>query len=254
MPKLYSYVVARDYGFAPNPFYGFCTLATCKPEIRRTAIAGDWILGTGSRSRQRDAHVVYAMRVSEAMTFNEYWRDLRFRDKRPDMHASIRKAFGDNIYHRNDATGRWHQVDSHHSREDGTPNCRNLEHDTRVDRVLVSDDFIYWGGHGIEIPVAFRLDVCKAGPGHKCKFPTELVAECIAWLGSLDVAGYRGDPLEWDAKIMALPWDKRRRMPPFRRASTVAVRSAIDGLKEFGRSHSLRGLSVRRMIEEGRRY
>ena len=33
--KLYSYIVARDFGFAPNPFYGFCTLATCKPKIAK---------------------------------------------------------------------------------------------------------------------------------------------------------------------------------------------------------------------------
>ena len=33
--RLFSYVVARDYGFAPNPFYEMCTLATCKPRIRK---------------------------------------------------------------------------------------------------------------------------------------------------------------------------------------------------------------------------
>src|SRR5712671_5339411 len=33
--RLYSYVVARDFGFAPNPFFGVCTLATCKPDIRK---------------------------------------------------------------------------------------------------------------------------------------------------------------------------------------------------------------------------
>ena len=33
MPKSYSYVVARDYGFAPNPFNGILTLAACKPVI-----------------------------------------------------------------------------------------------------------------------------------------------------------------------------------------------------------------------------
>ena len=27
MPKLFSYVVDHDLGFAPNPFGGFCTLA-----------------------------------------------------------------------------------------------------------------------------------------------------------------------------------------------------------------------------------
>ncbi len=254
MPKLYSYVVARDYGFAPNPFCGFCTLATCKPEIRRKAAVGDWIMGTGSKRTERESHVVYAMCVSEVMTFNEYWQDTRFRNKHPDLHASIRKAFGDNIYHRNDATGRWRQADSHHSCEDGTPNRQNVDHDTRVDRVLVSDDFIYWGGHGPKIPASFRKDVCKSGSGHKCNFPAKIVDECIAWLRGLDGRGYRGDPLEWDRKSMGLPWHKRRRMPPFQPRSAVAARAAIVGLKAFQRTHRLRGLSVRQMVEEGRRY
>lgn len=253
MPKLYSYVVARDFGFAPNPFHGFCTLATCKPEIRRTAHVGDWIVGTGSKKHKRDAHVVFAMRVTEEMTFNEYWRDPRFREKRPDLHASIRKAFGDNIYHRNGVTDKWHQADSHHSCGDGTPNCSNVIHDTRVNRVLVSNDFYYWGGQGPEIPASYRRDICKGGPGHKCNFSAEIVAKCIAWLRSFE-KGYRGDPLDWDKKIMGLPWDKRRRIPPFQPHPVRAVREAVRGLDEFARSHSLGGMSVRRMIDEGRRY
>ena len=76
--RLYSYIVARDFGFAPNPFYGFCTLATCKPQIRKSAEIGDWIIGTGSKSKGRDGHIVYAMRVTEAMSFDEYWTDSRF--------------------------------------------------------------------------------------------------------------------------------------------------------------------------------
>ena len=197
MPKLYSYVVARDYGFAPNPFFGFCTLATCKPDIRQTATIGDWIVGTGSKRHKRDAHIVYAMCVSEAMSFSEYWQDHRFHDKHPNMRASLRRAFGDNIYHQNDVTGDWNQADSHHSFPDGTPNPKNTCHDTRVDRVLVSDDFIYWGGSGPKIPASLRDDICKGGQGHKCKFPEELVQGCIAWLRARDEAGYRGDPLDW---------------------------------------------------------
>ncbi|MFH1865797.1 MAG: hypothetical protein ABIK85_07930, partial [Candidatus Eisenbacteria bacterium] len=38
--RLFSYIVARDYGFAPNPFCGVCTLATCKPKIRESASVG----------------------------------------------------------------------------------------------------------------------------------------------------------------------------------------------------------------------
>ena len=48
--RLHSYVVARDYGFAPNPFFGVCTLATCKPKIRSAAKLGDWVMGTGSKT------------------------------------------------------------------------------------------------------------------------------------------------------------------------------------------------------------
>ena len=32
---IYEYVMTDDTGFAPNPFYGICTLACCKPVIRR---------------------------------------------------------------------------------------------------------------------------------------------------------------------------------------------------------------------------
>ena len=46
---LFVYVIARDFGFAPNPFHGVCTLATCKPGIRRSAKVGDWILGVGGK-------------------------------------------------------------------------------------------------------------------------------------------------------------------------------------------------------------
>ena len=41
---------------------------------------------------------------------------------------------------------------------------------------------------------------------------------------------------------------------PFRQRDTARIRAAIDGLKAFQRTHSLGGLSVRQMIEEGRRY
>ena len=73
MRVLYSYVVAYDSGFAPNPFNGFCTLATCKPEIRKRANIGDWIIGTGSHREgvRRGGFLVYAMRVEEALSADE---------------------------------------------------------------------------------------------------------------------------------------------------------------------------------------
>ena len=47
---LYAYAITRDFGFAPNPFHGNCTLATCKPRIRKSANVGDWVLGIGGAS------------------------------------------------------------------------------------------------------------------------------------------------------------------------------------------------------------
>src|SRR5690349_13718477 len=116
--RLHSYVVARDFGFAPNPFFGVCTLATCKPRIRSTAEIGDWVVGTGSKTQNRHKKLVYAMLVTEAMTFDSYWRDPRFQLKKPNLRASKKFAFGDNIYHRVPSTCRWRQENSHHSNAD----------------------------------------------------------------------------------------------------------------------------------------
>lgn len=41
---------------------------------------------------------------------------------------------------------------------------------------------------------------------------------------------------------------------PFRERSPDKIRAAIDNLKTFQNTHSLEGLSVREMIEEGRKY
>lgn len=41
---------------------------------------------------------------------------------------------------------------------------------------------------------------------------------------------------------------------PFRPRDTSKVQSAIDALKAFQRTHSLNGLSVRRIVEEARKY
>ena len=51
--ELYSYVIKHDSGFAANPFCGYCTLADCKPAIRRTAKVGDWIVSARYREAYR---------------------------------------------------------------------------------------------------------------------------------------------------------------------------------------------------------
>jgi len=202
VPRLHSYVIDHDYGFAPNPFYGVCTLATCKPKIRKYAGLGDYIVGTGCAKRLRRGYLVYFMRVDEITSFDAYWRDQRFRTKRPLLRGSKKQGYGDNIYH-HDRTGHWKQEDSFHSRP-GRHHLENLEHDTKTtDRVLMGRDFAYWGGFGPKIPARFRswkgYDICS-GRGHQNRFPPELITAFIAWLRGLGKTGFLAKPLDWQRK------------------------------------------------------
>jgi hypothetical protein len=142
------------------------------------------------------------MRVEESLTFSEYWADPRFRRKRPNLAGSRKLAFGDNIYHP-DGAGGWIQIDSHHSLHDGTANRLNVETDTRIDRVLISRDFVYWGGAGPRILDELRAfgrneeDICSSTQGHRCRFSDEMTAAVVRWIKGLDQQGLQGRPGQW---------------------------------------------------------
>lgn len=142
---LYIYVVVRDCGFAPNPFHGYCTLATCKPRIRNVAQIGDWILGVGGGRLKATGKCVFLMKVTEILKFNEYWSDARFKVKKSIRNGSLVMMAGDNIYHQENGNASWTQEDSHHSMTDGTQNIVNLKRDTSSDKVLISEHFYYFG-------------------------------------------------------------------------------------------------------------
>lgn len=203
MASIYSYVVRYDSGFAPNPFYGYCTLATCKPDIRRHAEVGDWVVGSASNARgiRRGGHLVYAMRVTETMSFDAYSADPRFEKKRPFRNGSRKQSCGDNIYFRDAPDVDWCQRDSFHSRENGQLNPQHVNRDTGVNRVLVSDDFIYQGGTGMAFPAALQdrdgRGICKSGIGWSRFDDPQLVNNLEQWIRSLGPDGYQGEPHEW---------------------------------------------------------
>lgn len=196
--RLYSYVVRYDIGFAPNPFYGWCTLATCKQDMRRTAKVGDWIIGTGSASHNAVSRLVYAMHIDEVLTFETYWRDPRFSRKRPTRHGNIKRAYGDNIYHHG-PSGEWVQEDSRHSLPDGSSNQGHIEKDTSTDAVLASQQFTYWGSRGPAIPQHLRegeLDLVHETQAHRCRFPDAVRDAAVDWITSLE-PGVHADPPDW---------------------------------------------------------
>ena len=198
MTVLYSYIVAFDSGFAPNPFNGFCTLATCKPQIRENAKINDWIIGTGSNRRgvKRGGFLVYAMRVQESLTYADYWNDPRFLPKRPNLNGSYRMACGDNIYCPDPSGNCWIQLNSYHSHNDGKPHQKHIDKDTSINRVLISNDFVYFGAEGPKIPdkSCYKL-VCKNRGYRKIGYQTA-IADFESWLHSLKKKGYQGRPFD----------------------------------------------------------
>ncbi|WP_439616269.1 hypothetical protein [Shinella sp.] len=197
---LFSYVTRWDHGFAPNPFHGVLTLATCKPDIRKAAVLGDWIVGTGSKDRGLDGRAIFAMRVTEITSFDDYWRDERFRNKKPMLEGSFKLRFGDNIYHRADRIGPWRQADSRHSRDNAVAHEKNLRRDTaKTDRVLISDDFIYWGDQAPVLPPG--LEALHIGrQGHRKNFSTKELNGFEGWIAGLNRRGRIGDPVDWQER------------------------------------------------------
>lgn len=176
------YVVARDFGFAPNPFHGTCTLATCKPVVRRMARVGDWVIGMAGSRLTGAGRCVFAMQVTQTMSFDQYWTDGAFLDKRPVRNGSRRMMVGDNIYCKDPATGEWQQADSHHSNPDGSQNGYNVARDTSTDRVLVSTNFFYFGQEAPVIPAALILALSfKNAVGHRV-YPTARCEKLLEWL------------------------------------------------------------------------
>lgn len=197
--KMYTYVITRDYGFAPNPFGGVCTLATCKPSIRKFIEVGDWVIATGPKiNYNKPGFLFFAMKVEEKISYNDYWNDERFQFKKPIFNGSLKQCYGDNIYYFDDNLKTWHQQDSHHSLEKGEINPRNLKNDTRSPFVLISNHFYYFGRANTKIPKEFRAEVCN-----KTRFPlhrvvkSKIAEEFIKWLEETFEVGVVDEPMEF---------------------------------------------------------
>jgi hypothetical protein len=193
--RMFSYVVRWDHGFAPNPFFNICSLATCKPQIRAVAAEGDYILGTGTSTRSIAGKLVFIMKIEKIISFDEYWNDTTYVRKIPVMNGSLQQRFGDNIYHREN--GKWMQADSRHSGVGAKSNYDNLKRDTgSTDRVLLSESYSYWGGEGPRVPSRLSHFV-HSSPGHRAFFTAADITRFLDWIGTNRTKGRVSDPIEW---------------------------------------------------------
>ena len=98
----FRYKMDHDYGFAPNPFHGVLSLATCKGlQLRHNSHLkiGDWIVGLGSVAMGNLGRIIYAMQVEKKITFDQYWDDPQYQIKKPVINGSLVQMYGDNAYH-----------------------------------------------------------------------------------------------------------------------------------------------------------
>jgi hypothetical protein len=176
--RVYSYVVKAISGFAPNPYWGWCTLACCKPKIRKTAVPGDWIIGLAPKSK--GSQVVYVMQVDEVLTIDGYWHDKRFAVKRPDWQGQSAAMKGDNIYEPLGG-GEYRQLRSLHSRTGAggifEEDAFHKERDLSGEHVLISQSFAYYGERQKFLPPS--LNTLRVGRGHRSRFPDNVIEEAI---------------------------------------------------------------------------
>ena len=136
----FRYKIEHDFGFAPNPFHGTLSLATCKGDIRKNKNLqlGDWIVGLGSKSMGNLHHIVFAMKVEEKLTFDQYWNDARFLCKKPNLNGSLIEIYGDNVYHTDESTGKVIQENCAHSKDNGIVDEGHYKRDVEGQYVLLS--------------------------------------------------------------------------------------------------------------------
>ncbi len=187
-----SYIMRVDSGFAPNPFYGYCTLAACTPNHSGVKLSkGDWIMGTEDINRGNK--LIYAMEVDEVLNFNKYFNDKRFEAKKPTATGSWRSTCGDNIYYK-DHHDQWTRVRSpHHNTEE------LFYKDTKNPFVFISKHFYYFGENAKIIESAYS-SLIWTRQGCKCDHNLDVVRAFCDWLKANYRPGIHGIPIDRDKR------------------------------------------------------
>ena len=145
MPNYYSYIMCYDDGAAPNAENNLLTLAICKPQIRRTAQAGDIVIaynGSQLLKNTREKRIIYIAKITGSISMSDY--------------ATLYPQRSDSIY---TPSGRI-KPNPFHSEN-------NIETDLGGKNVILSRDFIYFGDKHISVPNGLKETI--PGRGHQSK-------------------------------------------------------------------------------------
>lgn len=170
--QIFSYVVDHDYGLAPNPENGLCSLARCKygtPEkanLVEKARVDDWVIGTVGKNNTKGSSnilaggLLYAMKVTEKITLKEYVARYPYRRDAQFQGGCDQENLG----------GRF---------------------------ALLSDIYFYFGNKAISLDDLPQYDahpIAKKGPGYRRDFDEAYVLKLEAWLLTHYRVGQLGEP------------------------------------------------------------
>lgn len=202
--RIFVYKMTHDDGAAPCVQDDLLTLAICKPTIRKKAEQGDYIVGIGGKDLGI-GRVIYAAEVLD-VAGREYYANYNRRD-------CVYEDIGGKPVHRGEefdhADPRWRSMD--------------VRKDWGNARVLLSDDFRYFGGKGpgfLDLLAKYEnlrslVEIDRThipDPALRCLLIDDSRPECddildvlaILWKRSsvpADMAThYRDDPRPWDWK------------------------------------------------------
>lgn len=186
--KLFTYAITHDTGYAPNPFHGICTLNTCKPQIRREADIGDWIVGL------KKDRVIYIMKVTKIMCMSAYWEfcQSHYPEKIPQQNGGSEYSIsqcGDCQYYDFSFSGTEAKI------LPGFHDLSNMKTDLSGKKTLLSEHFVYFGSMKKRLP-SDLLPIAKYSNGN--------------WIGqarkSIANAPYREKFLGW---VKTLPYSEK---------------------------------------------
>lgn len=226
-----GYKMTHDNGFAPNPFHGVLTLATCKPKIRACRQVGEWVAGFAAQALVKKAarlgvHIpcgglVYLMQIGEVLPLHMYFDDPRFMIKRPSPESSnpIVRC-GDNIYY-HDHRGEYAQITNEFHGQSG------MFHDINGLNALIARRFYYFGRNCFVPDGGWATIATGAYPSRGRTFycPDRFAESLLRYFDSKNIAeGMYGLPVLMADTLLSV--------------QCGSLTSSARGRKAYGRSQS----------------
>lgn len=178
--RLFTYKVVFDGGTAPNPFHKICTLALCKPVIRRTAKVGDIVVGLAPGN---DGRIIYVMVIDKVMTWSDYITECS--NPSNALNKKIPKSLtdqGDCIWKSASTYAGELPSHSNHSGE-GYFNCDVKD----GENVLLSGSFWYFGEGDVhnKLNLSNALKPMIPGRGHKSTYNEKYKKDFVDFFNAL---------------------------------------------------------------------